>query len=219
MEVKICGVRDDVTARVAIEAGATAIGFVFADSPRRIEPAEAARIAASFPPAVAGVAVFRNAVAAEVLRVLEEFPADVVQVEDGSGAKTAVSRGVRLLEVLHDGPDLLEFSSAGRYGPVLLEAAGRGGRGIRPDWSRASRMARRRALVLAGGLTPANVTAAIRCVRPAAVDVSSGVESRPGIKDAGMIRAFITAALTAGSDITSSTAVQHPVFGATRLPG
>ena len=196
MEVKICGIRDGLTAHVAAEAGAEALGFVFAESPRRIDPVEAARIAAELDPAVTRVAVFRHPSAREVDSLLEVFPADIVQTEPGPGMDAALARGVRVLPVLHDGEDSLEItdSMAGEPRSVLLEAAGVGGRGIRPDWDRAAKVARRLRLVLAGGLTPDNVRDAIRHVAPAAVDVSSGVESSPGVKDPERIRAFLLAA-------------------------
>jgi phosphoribosylanthranilate isomerase len=131
-----------------------------------------------------------------VVSTLEAFRADFVQAEPGPGLDAAHSRGVRVLPVLHDGEDTPEMtdSTAGEPSAVLLEAAGIGGRGIRPDWNRAARVARRLPLVLAGGLTPENVGDAIRRVGPAAVDVSSGVESSPGVKDPERIRAFLAAA-------------------------
>lgn len=196
MEVKICGIRDGRVARISAEAGAAALGFVFADSPRRIEPELAARIAEGLDPEVARVAVFRHPSADEVVRILEVFPADIVQAEPGPGLAAARSRGVGVLPVLHDGDYALELENrlAEESTPVLLEAAGIGGRGMRPDWDRAAGLASRLPLVLAGGLTPGNVRDAIRHVSPAAVDVSSGVESSPGVKDPERIRAFVLAA-------------------------
>lgn len=210
MEVKICGVRDVRAATVAVEAGAAAIGLVFAESPRRIDPIAAGVIVSELPPDVAAVAVFRHPSRAAVLEVLEALPVDFVQAEPGPATRLAQEAGVRLLPVLHDGPDVVDARAADGTGPVLLEAAGRGGRGVRPDWSRAAHLASRRPLVLAGGLRPENVAEAIRLVRPAAVDVSSGVESRPGVKSARRIRAFIREAQAAGAGPGA------PVFRVTR---
>jgi phosphoribosylanthranilate isomerase len=101
-----------------------------------------------------------------------------------------------MLPVFHDGPDVesqVDFflQSIGRRSAVLLEASGRGGRGVAPDWNRAAIMANRLRLVLAGGLTTDNVGDAIQQVQPYAVDVSSGVESSTGIKDSARIAEFV----------------------------
>ena len=215
MQVKICGVRTREAALAAAQSGASAVGFVFADSPRRVTPAEAERLTAFLIPSVARVAVFRHPTEQEITEVLEVFPADFIQVEPGPETQAATGAGVRLLPVLHDGPGLFEqFSSLApeNRSMVLLEAPGRGGRGIRPDWSRAERVAERVPLVLAGGLTPENVTQAIRQVRPAAVDVSSGVESRPGHKDPRLIREFVRIAIAAGRVIEPRPASIRSVF-------
>lgn len=193
MKIKICGVRDLATASACARSGVDAVGFVFAPSPRRIEPSEARRIAADLPDEIERVAVFRLAPLDEVRRVLEAFPADRVQSEPERALLAAF--GPRLLPVLHDDGSL-ETRAAGLDPdrPVVLEAAGRGGRGVRPDWAHAANLARRRPVMLAGGLDPDNVAAAIRTVRPWGVDVSSGVESAPGVKSVARIEAFVTAA-------------------------
>lgn len=204
MLVKICGVGTEEAALAANHAGASAVGFVFADSPRQVTPEEAARLASLLAPSIARVAVFRHPTAMEVERVLAAFPADVVQVEPGPGATAGMDAGTRLLPVLHDGPDLLNDVRLKEFelgDGILLEASGRGGRGVRPDWDRAARLAEQVPLVLAGGLTPANVEAAIRRVRPAAVDVSSGVESAPGRKDPELILEFVRRAVAGALDI------------------
>lgn len=195
--IKICGVRTPEAVRAAADAGADAVGFVFADSPRRVAPEEAVGLAALLPPFVARVAVFRHPAARELAGVLRRFPADLVQTEPAPGLAEAGVEEARWLPVLHDRPGLLDDPVPGDgSGPgrcALLEAAGRGGRGVRPDWERAARLARRIRLVLAGGLTPENVEEAILRVRPWAVDVSSGVESEPGVKDPERIAAFAAA--------------------------
>lgn len=194
LTVKICGVRDAATARAAAEAGADAVGFVFAPSPRQVAPAEARRIAAGLPNEVERVAVFRLAGPDEIGRTLDEFPADRVQVE-ATPALLRAPFADRLLPVVHDDGTLeAQLAILPTDRPVLLEAAGRGGRGRRPDWTRAAGLAARRPLLLAGGLDPDNVDDAIRLVRPAGVDVSSGVEDTPGHKSVARIAAFVAAA-------------------------
>ena len=193
MKIKICGVRDLAAASACARFGVDAVGFVFAASPRRIAPSEARRIAADLPTEIERVAVFRLARLDEVRRVLEAFPADRLQIEPERSLLTAF--GPRLLPVLHDDGSL-EARAGGLEPdrPVVLEAAGRGGRGVRPDWARAAALARRRPVMLAGGLDADNVGTAIRTVRPWGVDVSSGVESAPGVKSVGRIEAFVAAA-------------------------
>lgn len=193
MKIKICGVRDLATATASARAGADAVGFVFAASPRRIAPSEARRIAADLPDQIERVAVFRLAPVDEVRRVLDEFAADLVQVEPDPDLLAAF--GPRLLPVLHDDGSLeARAADLDSHRPVVLEAAGRGGRGVRPDWKRAAALARRRPVMLAGGLAPDNVVAAIHAVRPWGVDVSSGVESARGVKSVARIEAFVAAA-------------------------
>jgi phosphoribosylanthranilate isomerase len=197
VRIKICGVTEPVAIRTAVDAGVDLLGFVFAPSERRVEPARAAELARGLPDSVATVGVFRYPSTEEIDHVLSGFELDFVQAEPGPAVRRRVVPS-RVLSVFHDSDSLLERASRFRqtHGPdarILLEAAGRGGRGIRPDWSRAASLARNGKLILAGGLTPDNVAAAIRQVRPYGVDVSSGVESRPGVKDPRKITAFVEA--------------------------
>jgi phosphoribosylanthranilate isomerase len=214
IRVKICGVTGPEALDAAVEAGADAIGFVLAPSPRRLHLEDAARLAERLPPFVTSVAVLRRASAAAVRKACEALAPHLVQAESAPGLAAAVRAaggGAAWLPVLHDGPALLRHripggransgGDASGGGAVLLEARGRGGRGAVPDWARAALLARRVRLVLAGGLTPGNVGAAIRRVRPYAVDVSSGVESAPGVKDPRLIRSFIAAAHAAAGDL------------------
>ena len=193
VKIKICGITSESARDAAVEAGADAIGFVFAEgSPRDIAPARAAELARELPPFVSSVAVFRRPARDEVARVLESFPADIVQLDVESMAD-CTGLGVRLLPVFHDAE---EFDEAlpGYEGNQLLFESALSGQGARADWERAGRLARRFPnLVLAGGLDPDNVAEAIRRVRPGAVDVSSGVESARGVKDNARIQAFVAA--------------------------
>jgi phosphoribosylanthranilate isomerase len=193
--VKICGITTVDDARVAIDAGADALGFVFAESPRRIDEDTARRLFDFVPPFVTTVAVLRYPSREEIERVFSWCTPDVVQAEPTSVVSNAVPAGTRLLPVFHEGEDDLsdirERDRPGRSNPaVLLEASGRGGRGISPDWDVAAEIARDVRLVLAGGLRPDNVRRAICRVRPLAVDVSSGVEPSPGSKSPELIQEF-----------------------------
>ena len=191
VRVKICGIVTPEAAAAAVQAGADAVGFVFADSPRRVDVERAGEIARSLPPFVTRVAVFRYPRPHEVADVVRRLRPDLVQAEPVAGLREALVTGVAFLPVLHDGADLDRRAAELGQPALLLEAAGRGGRGVAPDPERAARLARRFRLVLAGGLTPENVAAAIRRVRPFAVDVSSGVESAPAIKDPERIGRFV----------------------------
>ena len=200
VRVKICGVTDIAGTQAAVAAGADAIGFVFAPSPRRVDLEPALAIAATIPPFVARVAVFRHPDPAAVLEVAAALRPDLVQTEVDAALLEALAGRIRLLPVVHDGPDLERdvtyvLGALGDRTPVLIEAAGPGGRGIAPDPERAAALALRLPLVLAGGLRPDNVAAAIARIGPYGVDVSSGVESSPGVKDPVRVAAFVKAVL------------------------
>jgi phosphoribosylanthranilate isomerase len=198
VRVKICGVTTPEGARAAGALGADAVGFVLSESPRRVSPETARDLAALLPPFVVRVAVLREPTPSELERVLSVFGPDVVQCEPAPEVERAIGSRARFLPVLHDAPDLLaRAGGATSYGGWLLEAPGRGGRGVAPDWERAAELARRGPLVLAGGLDEDNVASAIRRVRPVAVDTSSGVETAPGIKDPRRIAGFIAAVRSA----------------------
>lgn len=203
--VKICGLSTPEAVQAVSEAGADAAGFVFADSPRRVSPGEATRLADGLSPGLERVAVFWRPTAAEIVETLSVFPADRVQCEPTEeAAEAAASMGARLLPVLHDGPSLeADLAAARRLAPgepVLFEAGGKGGSGARPSWPRAGELSRSVPLVLAGGLDPGNVAAAMATVRPFGVDVSSGVERSRGHKDAVRIHAFVEAARAAAAE-------------------
>jgi len=196
VRIKICGATDLETVAACVEAGVDAIGFVFAMSSRRLSIDQAKRLVDAVPTPVQAIGVFRYPTDEELEEVLERVPLDTIQAEPGRGViKQVPSR--RLLPVFHDSEDLLARVTRFRetYGaaqPVLLEGPGRGGRGVRPNWIRASAVAQQGRLILAGGLTPENVGEAIEAVRPFGVDVSSGVETDQS-KDPAKIRAFVEA--------------------------
>lgn len=195
VRIKICGITESEGVDASVEAGADALGFVFAESPRRMTPSAVIPLLSRIPAFVTTVAVFRYPDLTELESVMSRIRLDLIQVEPSPRIlEIARARDWRILPVIHDEPDLdnsLRLTEDDKA--VLLEGSGSGGRGVRPNWERAASLARSRPLVLAGGLTPLNVGDAIRQVRPWAVDVSSGVETSPGIKDPEGIRAFVRA--------------------------
>jgi phosphoribosylanthranilate isomerase len=190
--VKICGLRSPDAVAAAVDAGADALGFVFAESPRRVSPDQATQLCDGLPPGILRVAVMRHPGAAEWAAVQAGFRPDWLQTDAGDFAALAVDADVQPMPVFRDTPELDEDAAASQ--PRLLFEAADSGRGQKPDWQRAARLAQSTRLMLAGGLDPDNVAAAIAAVRPWGVDVSSGVESRRGVKDCARIAAFVAAA-------------------------
>jgi len=179
--VKICGITSTDAASAAVDAGANALGFVFADSPRQITPSLATDLARDLPRHVEKVAVFRRPHRNEIESVLAGFDADTVQA-DWSSLVGFDDRPV--LPVLRD------LDCPDCDGQRILFEGVRSGVGERADWSMANQLARRSRLVLAGGLSTGNVGEAIAAVHPFGVDVSTGVESSPGLKDPRLIASF-----------------------------
>jgi phosphoribosylanthranilate isomerase len=202
--VKICGIKTLDEARAAVDAGADALGFNFwPGTPRCTTLAVAARCIAALPPFVATVAVWvdpseaelRTALGAcrwsalqfggrEAPQLLSAFPPDLV-------LRTARLKDARALALAQGLP---------RCAGVVVDASvpgSYGGTGRLARWDLAARLARRRTVILAGGLNAENVAEAVRRVRPYAVDVASGVEAAPAVKDAAKMREFVKAAKTA----------------------
>lgn len=209
IRVKICGITTPEAALAASDAGADAVGFVFAESPRRIAIDAALELSSHLSPLVTRIAVFRHPEPSSVDEVISELRPDVIQVEPTPGIEATVELRSRLLPVFHDSTDvsgrIANYMVSRNPGDaVLLEAPGRGGRGAAPSWQRAAEVAQSVHLVLAGGLSPLNVEEAILTVAPYAIDVSSGVESSPGVKDPRLIEKFIAAARRAGERIEST---------------
>jgi phosphoribosylanthranilate isomerase len=193
VHVKICGIREAGTALAAVAAGADALGFVMTESVRRVTPAEASAIVAGIPGGVERVAVLRHPGPEEMEALLREFEPDLVQAEHDALLDGA---GVRHLPVFREAPGIeasIDAHLAGRSEARFVYEGVRSGMGEAVDWRRARGVGERGRMMLAGGLTPENVGEAIRTARPFGVDVSSGVESRPGVKDPGLIRAFVAA--------------------------
>ncbi len=199
--LKVCGLTTPEDAVAAAEAGADAIGLVFfARSPRAVTLERAQHVARALPAGVLRVGVFVDAPRAELLRLADAVPLDVLQLHgheplaDLSGLPRPVWKALGVQR----GFDLEQARRyAERAAALLLDAGGQalpGGSGVAFDWSlaRPARALTQR-LVLAGGLTPDNVGAAIAALQPDVVDVSSGVESAPGRKDPIKLRAFAAA--------------------------
>ena len=209
--IKICGLTQEADIEAAAEAGADAVGFVFhRASPRYVAPERAAQLARALPPCVTPVGLFVNAPRAEIDRVVALLPTLVLQFHgdetpvDCSAAARPYLRAARMTP----GFDLLDFSRRFSEAQGLLLDAhveGFGGGGKAFDWSLVPAGVRH-PLVLSGGLRAENVVAGILQLRPWAVDVSSGVESSRGVKDAAAIRRFCDAVREADARIAASTA-------------
>jgi phosphoribosylanthranilate isomerase len=191
--IKICGITREADAGLAVSLGANALGFVlWPKSPRHAEFARVKAITATLPPFVTPVGVFVDPTADEIARGAQSG----VRLAQIHG-RVPVGCTLPVLRALHlgDYPDGLD-AEVGPLETILLDAHDpvlQGGTGRTVDFARAASVAARRRVVLAGGLTPANVREAIGTVRPYAVDVASGVEAEPGIKDPAKLRAFIEA--------------------------
>jgi phosphoribosylanthranilate isomerase len=179
-----------------VQQGATALGFVFwTNSPRAISPADARGIIAALPPKVTPVGVFVNESPETLREVLKQTGVRAVQLH---GDETLADYEFIECPLLKSAT-LGDFTETARGWPadttLLLDAADRvkrGGTGVLVDWGKAAVAARNHKVVLAGGLTPLNVEEAISTVRPVGVDVASGVEASPGIKDFAKVSAFLT---------------------------
>jgi phosphoribosylanthranilate isomerase len=193
--IKICGITRADDAGAAVAAGAQAIGMVFwPDSPRFIDPYRARRIVASLPAFITPVGVFVNQSLDYVNAVASLVRLGAVQLHGDERVEYAAAVSVPVVKALHLGnadvdawPDRIT---------VLLDAHDpqrRGGTGLAIDWTAAAAIAARRPVLLAGGLTPDNVADAIARVRPFGIDVSSGVERAPGVKDHDRIKLFCEA--------------------------
>jgi len=206
--IKICGNTSLADAQLAVDAGADAVGFVFAASPRRVTTEQVAAITPHLPAAVEKIGVFVEADFNAIADAIERGGLTGVQLHSDSSAESVAQlrgrfrRGLRILRVIHFGEDaarqLREASADVSVDGVLVDsrtATAVGGTGIAFDWQAARSTIfggeRPMRLVAAGGLTPGNVAEAIATLRPWGVDVASGTESSPGRKDPAKVRAFV----------------------------
>jgi len=194
MFVKICGITRLEDALAAVDAGANAIGFVFwPNSPRFLDPHRARAIAARLPPFVTPVGLFVNQPREYVGGVASLVRLGAVQLHGDETPEFAASIAAPVIRALP-----IDRAQAWPEGATLLldahDPVQRGGTGRTIDWMAAAAIAARRRVLLAGGLTPDNVAGAIAQVHPFGIDVSSGVERAPGIKDPWLMRSFYAAA-------------------------
>ncbi len=202
MFVKICGLKTREHVDAAIAAGADALGFVFAESVRRIDPAAAAAISRSVPKAVRKVAVMLHPSNDEWQHVLSVFEPDVLQTDANDFDALDVPASIERWPVFRENKKVADpFRLAKKGSATFLYEGALSGQGETVDWARAATIARQGNMILAGGLHPDNVAAAVEAVRPWGVDVSSGVESAPGQKDSNLIQQFIKAARAAENDL------------------
>jgi phosphoribosylanthranilate isomerase len=211
MMVKVCGITNLADAEVAVEAGVSALGFNFyLPSPRAIRLEAARAIADRLPAGVVKVGIFVNVPPEVVVGTLQHAGMDVAQVIG------EMPSGVRTWKVCHAGPDFSAEELDDPHAEAFLldtpSAALYGGTGRTFDWSRARIEGKR--IVIAGGLGPDNVAAAIRAARPWGVDACSRLESAPGLKDPEKVKAFVAAALSvcqdSGADLSPRGTLDPP---------
>jgi phosphoribosylanthranilate isomerase len=205
--IKICGNTSLEDSLIAAEAGADAIGFVFAPSPRRVNITQVRAITEELPATIEKIGVFVDSSCDEVERTVRECRLTGVQLHCAVGSdltahlRERLGSAVRILRVVHFGPHAAADAASHdtNVDALLVDsrtASAIGGTGIAFDWDSASALFRgaRHPMILAGGLTPENISAAVSKLHPWGVDVVSGVEAERGRKDPERVRAFIAAA-------------------------
>jgi phosphoribosylanthranilate isomerase len=211
VRIKVCGVTREADALLAADLGVDAVGFNFAPgSPRRLEPGRARALGAALPPFVVRVGVFVDAGPEEIEAVAGRAGLHVAQLHGEETPAMCAALGVPWYKAHRVGAGF-RADAVRRWGggAFLLDAADperRGGTGRTFDWAVARAAAAHGRVILAGGLTPDNVAAAIAAARPYAVDVSSGVESAPGVKDPDLLRAFVRRARDAAARLRAEEA-------------
>lgn len=211
VKVKICGVRTPEEARAAVEAGADALGFNFwPRSPRYIAPAEAALIADQLPPLLSLIGVFVNETRDRIIEAAETVGLHAVQLHGDEPPDFCEGFGsVRVIKALRVGDDFdCRVLETYRVAMILLDTSVKGtygGTGHRFDWRKAIEAKRYAPIILAGGLRADNIAEAITSVRPAAVDVCSGIEAEPGRKDLRKLRELMKEVARANALIASET--------------
>ena len=199
--VKVCGITNPADARVAADAGADAVGLIFAESPRRVGMEEARAVAIALPENVLKVGVFVNATPAEILRIAREVGLDLAQLHGDETPQdvTAVrDGGVKVLKAVRvrDAASLeaLDVYEADLFLLDAYSERARGGTGERFDWGVAKSLRGRDNIVVSGGLGPENVQEAVGLFEPYGVDASSSLEDEPGKKNDERVRRFVLAA-------------------------
>lgn len=188
MFIKICGMTSESAVVAAVECGVDAIGFVFAPSVRSVTPRQAAHWSSQAPPGLLRVAVTRHPPQQLVDEIVEVLAPDVLQTDSEDLDRLRLPVEMLVLPVLREAAAIPQVLPK-----RLLFEGPQSGSGQKSDWHTARTLSARTEVILAGGLTAANVAEAIAVVRPFGVDVSSAVESTPGVKDARRIAEFVTA--------------------------
>jgi phosphoribosylanthranilate isomerase len=207
VKVKICGVRTLEEAQAAVDAGADALGFNFwPPSARYIEPHAAREVITGITPTVCTVGVFVNEEANRIVDIASELGLSAVQLHGDESPEFCGRLGsIKTIKAIRVGQDFdLSVIETYRVSMVLLDSSSEGsygGTGRRFDWRIAIEAKRLAPIILAGGLTTENVWDAITHVRPAAIDVCSGVEAEPGRKDIDKLRAFMAVAARANAQL------------------
>jgi len=198
--VKICGLTRAEDARLAWEAGASALGFVFHPaSPRAVSAGRVREIRRELPAEAFCIGVFVDVDPARINAVAEEAGLDAVQLHGRETPEVCAAIALPVIKAIRaeDVPRLKDYLVSA----FLLDAAHptlAGGTGLKADWLLASRIARHSRLILAGGLDPHNILESARCVKPAGLDVCSGVEAAPGLKDAQLLTSLLARTTTKG---------------------
>jgi len=187
--VKICGLNDSDSVAAAIDAGADAVGFVFARSVREVSVEQALKISRQVPEGILRVAVMLHPTQEQWQHISAQFQPDVLQTDAADFDYLEVSDTVERWPVYREGQLQRDTDLPNRF----VYEGSKSGQGQTVDWQLAANLAGGEKMILAGGLSPHNVAAAIRQVRPFGVDVSSGVETSPGRKDVAKIAAFVMA--------------------------
>ena len=209
LRVKVCGIRRREDALLAAELGAWAVGFIFwPGSPRFIDPYRARQISAALPPWLVPVGVFVDQPVDYIAGVANLVRLGAVQLHGSESAEVVERLQHRVIKAVPVGADfdVATLDRVPARATVLLDAHDlerRGGTGMIIDWTQAAAAARHRRVFLAGGLRPENVRTAVEAVWPFGIDVSSGVEASPGVKDAGKLRALF-AALDSGASMAGA---------------
>jgi len=199
--VKICGITNAGDASVAADAGADAVGFIFAESPRRVGVEEARRISLALPENTIRVGVFVDEEPAEISRISREVGLDLAQLHGDETPETVAAlreAGVKVMKALRvESASTLEALDEYEADLFLLDAysaKARGGTGERFDWGIAKSLKGRDNIVVSGGLGPENVREAVEFFEPFGVDASSSLEDGPGRKNGELVRRFVLAA-------------------------
>ena len=198
---KVCGITNPGDARVAVDAGADAIGLIFAESPRKVTLKEARKVSVGLPENILKVGVFVDAEPGEVLQIAREVGLDLAQLHGDETPETVAAirnAGLPVMKALRvrntEALGALERYEVDLFMLDAWSARARGGTGETFDWGLAKSVKGRGNIVVSGGLTPENVREAVEFFEPYGVDASSSLEERPGKKSGERVRRFVRAA-------------------------